>query len=215
LPIQTSNPRQALAVSALLIQLVAKGGLIAILVTMAGESAGIPISSEIVVPLGGSLAAAGLLPFAGVVLAATAGNIIGSVVAFYLSRRYGAAVVTRYGHRVGLHEGHLRLAERFFARFGLLAVFIGRLLPVVRTYISFPAGLSRMGWGPFLAATIVGCVPWNLALAYAGLQLGRRYDLVEHYVGPFVVPAAIVVVILLGIAYWVGRGMRSQVDSSP
>jgi membrane protein DedA with SNARE-associated domain len=212
LPGSNSTAPQVLAVSALLVQLVAKGGLIAILLTMAAESAGIPISSEIVVPLGGSLAAAGLLSFAGVVLAATAGNLIGSSIAFGLSRRYGATVVTRYGRRVGLHEGHLELAERFFARFGLFAVFVGRLLPVVRTYISFPAGLARMGWVPFLAATTLGCLPWNLALAYAGLQLGRRYDLVEHYVGPFVVPAAIVAVILLGIAYWLGRTLRPQVN---
>jgi membrane protein DedA with SNARE-associated domain len=191
--------------TALLIDLVAKGGLIAIVLTMAGESAGIPISSEVVVPLGGSLAAAGILPFAGVVLAATAGNLIGSVVAFSLSRRYGATLVIRYGRRVGLDQGHLDLAERFFDRFGLAAVFIGRLLPVVRTYISFPAGLSRMGWVPFLAATTAGCVPWNFALAYAGLLLGRQYGLVEHTLGPFVVPAAIVVVVLLVVAYVLGR----------
>ncbi len=200
--------------SGLLIQLVARGGLVAILAMMAAESAGIPLSSEIVVPLGGSLAAGGILSFGGVVLAASAGNVVGSVFAFYVARRYGATLVTRYGRRVGLHEGHLALADRFFARFGLLAVFLGRLVPVVRTYISFPAGLSRMAWGPFLGATVLGCIPWNLALAFAGLQLGRRYGLVEHYVGPFVVPAAIGVVILLAIAYWVGRTARSQSDSS-
>ena len=188
-----------------LVQLVAKGGLAAILATMAAESAGIPISSEIVVPLGGSLAAAGLLSFAGVVIAATAGNLIGSSVAFYLTRRYGATLVMRYGRRVGLHQGHLELAERFFGRFGLIAVFIGRLLPIVRTYISFPAGLSRMGWAPFLLTTFAGCLPWNLALAYAGLQLGRHYDQVEHYLGPLVVPAAIGVLALLVIAYMVGQ----------
>jgi membrane protein DedA with SNARE-associated domain len=195
-------------VTAFLIDLVARGGLIAILLTMAGESAGLPISSEIVVPLGGSLAAAGILPFGGVVLAATAGNLIGSVVAFALTRRYGGRLLTRHGRRVGLHEGHLALAERFFDRFGLLAVFVGRLLPIVRTYISFPAGLSRMGWTPFLAATTLGCIPWNLALAYAGLQLGRHYDQVERYLGPFLIPAAIGVVALLVIAYVLGQRHR-------
>jgi membrane protein DedA with SNARE-associated domain len=192
-------------VTALLIDLVARGGLIAILLTMAGESAGLPISSEIVVPLGGSLAAAGILSFSGVVVAATAGNLIGSVVAFALARRYGPALLTRYGGRVGLHQGHLELAERFFDRFGLLAVFVGRLLPIVRTYISFPAGLSGMGWMPFLAATTIGCIPWNLALAYAGLQLGRHYDQVERALGPLLVPVAIGVVALLVTAYVLGR----------
>lgn len=191
--------------TAFLIDLVARGGLIAILLTMAAESAGIPISSEIVVPLGGALAAVGILPLAGVVLAATVGNLIGSSIAFGLSRRYGRGLVLRYGGRVGLDQGHLDLAERFFARFGVVAVFAGRLLPVVRTYISFPAGLSRMRWAPFLMATTAGCVPWNLALAYAGLLLGRQYGLVERALGQFVLPAAIGVVVLLAVLYLLGR----------
>jgi membrane protein DedA with SNARE-associated domain len=84
-------------------------------------------------------------------------------------------------------------------------VFVGRLLPVVRTYISFPAGLSRMGWVPFLLATAAGCIPWNLALAYAGLLLGRQYGLVEGALGPLVVPAAIGAILLLAVVYGLGR----------
>jgi len=197
-------------VTALLVTLVANGGLVAIFLTMAAESAGIPISSEVVVPLGGSLAAAGILPFAGVVLAATAGNLAGSAAAFALARRYGSALVLRYGGRVGLDRGHLVLAERFFGRFGPAAVFVGRLLPVVRTYISFPAGLSRMGWGTFLLATVGGCVPWNLALACAGLLLGRQYGLVDRVLGPLVVPVAIAVVVLLAVAYFLGRRVGAR-----
>jgi membrane protein DedA with SNARE-associated domain len=196
--------------TALLVQLVAKGGLAAIFLTSLAGNAGIPISSEVVVPLGGSFAAAGLLSFAGVVIVATAGNLIGSVIAFYLARRYGALVLIRYGKRVGLHEGHLELANRFFERFGLVAVFGCRLLPIVRTYISFPAGLSRMGWTPFLVTTIAGSLLWNLPLAWAGLQLGRHYDLVEHYLGPLAIPAAIVVVALVVVAYLVGQRMSSH-----
>jgi membrane protein DedA with SNARE-associated domain len=194
----------------LLVWLVEKGGLAAILATMTAESAGIPISSEIVVPLGGSLATGGLLTFTGVVLAATAGNLAGSAIAFFLARRYGAALLTGYGRRVGLNRGHLELADRFFGRYGLLAVFVGRLLPVVRTYISFPAGLSSMRWAPFIAATLLGCIPWNLGLAFAGLQLGRHYDLVDRYVGPLVLPAAIAIVALLVIAYVLGRRWRRE-----
>jgi membrane protein DedA with SNARE-associated domain len=201
--------------TAFLVQLVAKGGLAAILLTSLAGTAGIPISSEVVVPLGGSFAAAGVLSFGGVVAAATIGNLIGSVIAFYLARRYGALLMIRYGKRVGLHEGHLELANRFFERFGLAAVFIGRLLPIVRTYISFPAGLSQMGWTPFLVTTIAGCLPWNLALAWAGLQLGRHYDLVEHYLGPLVIPAAIGVVALLAIAYVVGQRIGTHEHTKP
>jgi len=198
-------------VSAWLIQLVGSGGLLAILVTMAGESAGVPISSEVIVPLGGALAAAGHLPFWGVVAAATAGNLAGSVIAYLLTRRYGERVVlSRFGRRLGLSRGHLRLAHLLFDRFGLWAVFFGRLLPVVRTYISFPAGIStiRLGW--FTVATIAGALPWNLGLAYAGLKLGQNYGVVGKYLGPAVIPLAIIVVALLAAGWWFGRRMDSE-----
>src|SRR5712692_2685552 len=133
--------------TASLTHLVATYGLIAIFVTMAGESCGLPISSEVVVPLGGALASQGRLSFAMVVAVSSLANLTGSLIAFYLTRRYGERVVlSRAGRWFGLHRGHLRIAHRFFGRFGLWAVFIGRLLPIVRTYISFPAGLSKIGY---------------------------------------------------------------------
>src|SRR3979411_1544860 len=144
-----------------IIQIISAGGILAIFVTMAAESAGIPISSEIVVPLGGALASQGSLPFVAVVVAAPLGNLVGSLVAFWLTQRYGRAVILGPGRRLGFSEGHLRLAERFFERFGSIAVFVGRLLPVVRTYISFPAGLSRMGVTRFATLTLLGSIPWN------------------------------------------------------
>src|SRR6202165_914093 len=161
-----------------LISLVGSLGYIAIFVTMAAESAGLPISSEIVVPLGGALASQGKLGLGGnavelvlVVLVSSLANLAGSLVAFWLTRRYGERVVlSRAGRRVGLSRGHLRLANRFFDRFGLWAVFVGRLLPIVRTYISFPAGLSRIDYLRFTLATVAGAVAWKFALAYAGYK---------------------------------------------
>src|SRR3979409_487872 len=145
--------------------LVASWGLIAIFVTMAAESAGIPISSEIVVPLGGYLASQGRLNFVLVVAVSTAANLVGSLIAFYLTRRYGERVVlSRAGRLLGLSRGHLRLANRFFGRFGLWAVFVGRLLPLVRTYISFPAAISKMGYVWFSVATMAGAIPWNFVI---------------------------------------------------
>jgi membrane protein DedA with SNARE-associated domain len=79
------------------------------------------------------------------------------------------------------------------------------LLPIVRTYISFPAGLSKIGYVRFTLATMAGAIPWNLALAYAGLQLGNNYQSVAATMGPFAIPLAILVVILLGVAWWFGR----------
>lgn len=188
-----------------LIQIVSAGGLLAIFVLMAAESAGIPISSEIVVPLGGALASQGKLSFAGVVITSSIGNLGGSLVAYLLVRRYGEGLILGPGRRVGLTAGHLRLANRFFARFGLLAVFAGRLLPIVRTYISFPAGLSRITVLPFTGATILGAIPWNFALAFAGFKLGQNYERVARALGPFTIPIAAIVVLLLIAAYYFGR----------
>jgi membrane protein DedA with SNARE-associated domain len=189
-----------------LINIVGTWGYLAILVTMAGESAGLPISSEIVVPLGGALASQGKLNFVLVVLVASLANLFGSLIAFYLSRRFGERVVlSRFGRRLGLSRGHLKLANRFFARVGLWAVFVGRLLPIVRTYISFPAGISKIGYVRFTLATMAGAIPWNLVLAYAGFQLGKNYASVAATMSPFVIPIAIGVVVLLGVAWWFGR----------
>jgi membrane protein DedA with SNARE-associated domain len=192
-------------VSSFLIRLISVGGIPTIFLTMAAESAGIPISSEIVVPLGGALASQGRLSFVLVVAAATLGNLVGSLVAFLLMRRYGRTLVLGPGRRLGLSEGHLRLAERFFERFGSLAVFIGRLLPVVRTYISFPAGLGKMSVVRFSVLTLLGSIPWNLGLAYAGYRLGRDYQAIEHTIGVFTIPLAVLVLILIGVVYVLGR----------
>src|SRR6267143_978557 len=146
--------------TASLTHLVATYGLIAIFLTMAGESCGLPISSEVVVPLGGALASQVKLSFVLVVAVSSLANLAGSLIAFYLTRRFGERVVlSRAGRWIGLHRGHLRMANRFFGRFGLWAVFLGRLLPIVRTYISFPAGLSRMTYPWFSVVTLAGAIP--------------------------------------------------------
>jgi membrane protein DedA with SNARE-associated domain len=196
-----------------LIQLITAGGLVAIFLTMAAESAGIPISSEIVVPLGGALASQGKLSFIGVVIAASAGNLLGSLIAYLLVRRYGETLILGPGRKVGLTAGHLRLAKRFFERWGLFAVFAGRLLPIIRTYISFPAGLSQIRLLPFTLATVLGAIPWNLALAYAGYKLGQNYERVSGILGPFTVPIAIMVVVLVVLAYYYGRRLGEETIS--
>lgn len=197
--------------TAWLISLVGAWGLPAIFVTMTAESAGVPISSEIVVPLGGALASQGKLNLVLVIAVASLANLTGSLIAFWLTRRYGERIVlSRLGRRLGLSRGHLRLANRFFARFGLWAVFVGRLLPIVRTYISFPAGVSKIGYVRFVLATLAGAIPWNFALAYAGYKLGQQYETVAKDISPFVIPIALVVVILLAAAWWFGRQLGEE-----
>ncbi|HEX6350482.1 MAG TPA: DedA family protein [Candidatus Dormibacteraeota bacterium] len=193
-----------------LTHLVETWGLLAIFVTMAGESAGLPISSEIVVPLGGALAAAGKLSFAGVVAAASLGNLAGSLVAFWVTKRYGERILLGPGRRVGIRPGHVVLANRFFNRYGVWAVFLGRLLPVIRTYISFPAGLSSIRVGTFILATLAGAIPWNLALAFAGLKLGQHYGDIGRLLGPLTIPLAIVLLVVVALVYWFGRRLGEE-----
>src|SRR5882672_6186746 len=204
-----------------LISLVSTWGFVAIFITMAGESAGLPISSEIVVPLGGALASQAKLGLGGtlvelivVVAVSSLANLTGSLIAFYLTRRFGERVIlSRAGRWMGLSKGHLRLANRFFDRWGLWAVFLGRLLPIVRTYISFPAGLSRIGAVRFTLATLAGAIPWNFALAYAGFKLGQHWEEVATALGPFAIPIAIGVVIALGVAWWFGRRLGEDEEA--
>ena len=194
-----------------LISLIGTWGLPAIFVTMTAESAGVPISSEVVVPLGGALASQGKVNLVLVILVASLANLAGSLIAFWLTRRYGERVVmSRFGRWLGLSRGHLKLADRFFSRFGLWAVFVGRLLPIVRTYVSFPAGVSKIGYARFTTATMAGAIPWNFALAYAGYKLGQHYETVAATLGPFAIPIAIGVVILLVVAWWFGRKLGEE-----
>ena len=205
-----------------LISLVSAWGYIAIFVLMVGESAGLPISSEVVVPLGGALAFTQKLGLGGpvielilVVAIASLANLTGSLIAFYLTRRYGEAVVlSRFGRWMGLSKGHLRLANRFFNRWGLWAVFFGRLLPIVRTYISFPAGLSKIGYVKFIVVSLLGAIPWNAGLAYAGYLAGQHWEQVATTVSPFAIPMAIVVVIILAAAWWFGRRLGEEEEAN-
>jgi membrane protein DedA with SNARE-associated domain len=116
---------------------------------------------------------------------------------------------------LGLSRGHLRLANRFFDRWGLWAVFFGRLLPIVRTYISFPAGLSKLGYVKFTVVTLLGATPWNFGLAYAGYLLGQNYQKVAAYLAPVLIPAVIAVVIILAAAWWFGRRLGEDESAKP
>jgi membrane protein DedA with SNARE-associated domain len=204
-----------------LISLVSAWGYIAIFVTMVGESAGLPISSEVVVPLGGALASLNKLGLGApavqlilVVAVASLANLCGSLIAFYLTRRFGETVVlSRFGRWMGLSKGHLRLANRFFDKWGLWAVFFGRLLPIVRTYISFPAGLSKIGYVRFIVVSLLGAIPWNAGLAYAGYLAGQHWEQVAATVSPFAIPMAIVVVIILAAAWYFGRRLGEEEEA--
>lgn len=196
-----------------LVGLVASYGLLGILVLMAAESCGLPFPSEVIMPVGGALVAAGHLPLIPVVLAGTAGNLLGSWVAYWLAARFGEPLLLGPGRWVGFSRSHLELAQRWFARYGLLAVFFSRILPVVRTYISFPAGLARVRLGPFSVLTLVGALPWCAALTAAGYFLGAKYDRISGPIEKIAIGFAVLVAIALVV--WFVRGRRRQATENP
>ena len=185
---------------------VASYGLVAVFVLMAAESCGLPFPSEVIMPTAGLLAASGQMNLAAAIVVGAFGNLVGSLIAYLLAARFGEPLLLGPGRYVGIRRHHLELADGWFQRWGLVAVFFGRLLPVIRTYISFPAGLARVELARFSLLTFAGALPWCAALAYAGYALGRNYDRIS---GP-VEKSAIVIALLVAVALviWYLRGRR-------
>ena len=184
------------------------GGIAAVLILMAVESCGIPFPSEVIMPVAGYFAATGRLNLVAVIIAGTVGNLIGSLAAYWLARRFGRPLLLGPGRRVGISPRHLDLADHWFERYGLPAVFFGRLLPVIRTYISFPAGLARIQPVWFAVLTFAGALPWCIALALVGYQIGANYDRVSGPIGKAAIVLAVLVV--LGLVAWYIRGRRAR-----
>ena len=151
-------------------------GYLGVVILMAIESACIPLPSEIVMPFAGYLASIGKFSLVGAATMGAIGCNIGSTLAYVIAAKGGRRAIERWGTYIFIRPAELAQTERFFARYGAMAVFVGRLLPVVRTFISFPAGLARMPMLRFQVYTFLGSWPWCLALAYVGYVLGKRWD---------------------------------------
>jgi membrane protein DedA with SNARE-associated domain len=147
-----------------------------IVLLMAIESACIPLPSEIIMPFAGYLVQRGEMTLHGAALAGAIGCVVGSVPAYYLGMLGGRPLIERFGRYILISHRDLDLADRLFKRWGQWVVFGGRLLPVVRTFIAFPAGVSRMPMGKFIVYTFVGSYPWCLVLAWVGAKLGQAWD---------------------------------------
>ncbi len=156
-------------------------GLFAVFGLMLLESMGVLIPSEAISPFAGYLVSRGQMGFFGAVAAGVLGNLVGSWVAYFVGLWGGRELWFRYGRYVGVRAHHLKVAERWFDRYGEFAVLVSRCLPVVRTFISFPAGTARMNLAKFSFYTFVGCVPWVLALTYLGYYLGENWEEVGRF----------------------------------
>ncbi len=185
----------------------------AIFVLMVLESACVPIPSEVTMLFGGALVSATILApeqqlgFWEVALAGTAGNVVGSWLAYWAGYAGGRPLIDRWGRYLLIRPHEVDRAHDWFERRGELAVFGGRLLPVVRTFISLPAGVVRMGFWRFTLYTVLGCLPWCLLLTWLGYLLGERWETVERIIRPF---AWAIAVAVLGAGIWF---IRSRIRS--
>jgi membrane protein DedA with SNARE-associated domain len=187
---------------------ITSSGYAAIFLLMLAESACIPIPSEVTMLVAGVLAAEGKLSLAAVIIVGTLGNVAGSYIAWGVGRTGGRAVLGKFGRLILIRDEDLDRAERWFARRGELAVFVGRLVPVVRTFISLPAGVAEMPAGRFGLYTVLGCLPWTAALASLGYAVGSSWHSI--YRGFKGVTYVVVAVAVVAIALFYIRRIRQR-----
>jgi membrane protein DedA with SNARE-associated domain len=199
------------SVSAWVVGVIAALGYGGIIVLMAIESACIPLPSEITMPFAGYLVATGRFNLQLVALAGALGCLLGSYAAYYVGASGGRWLLEHYGRFVLITPHELEIADRFFDRWGGPTVFWSRLLPVVRTFIALPAGVSRMRILPFTLYTLAGSYLWCLALAFAGMELGDHWRALGPYFHRFDSAIAVLLIVIAGLAvYRRLSGMRTD-----
>ena len=181
-----------------------------LLFLMGVESAAIPFPSELIMPLagwlliqeqGGSVWLVAMAGFYGAL-----GNLLGSWVAYWVSRVGGRPLLRKYGRYILVTQDEVDRAEVWFTKYGELTVFVSRMLPVVRTFISVPAGIARMNIWRFSIYTFIGSYPWSVGLAYGGFKLGENWEDLREVMRPFDIP--IVLVVVAAIAWFVYRRIK-------
>lgn len=200
-------------------------GYVGVGLAVALETIVAPIPSEVILPMAGwkvsqSAADASVLePLTGLpwniplaVLLATVGSVAGAVVGYYIGAWGGRPLLDRYGRYVGIGAEDLDRADRWFERWGTWAVFFGRMVPLVRTFVSYPAGISRMPMGRFLVYSTLGSLPWNAALIYAGFVVGENYDQIEAAIKPYeyVIYVVVLAIVAAVVIRWLlGKRRRA------
>ena len=196
-------------ISAFIIATISLLGYGGVVLLMAIESACIPLPSEIIMPFSGYLVSRGEMNLWLVGLAGAVGCVLGSMVAYWVGMYGGRPLIERYGRYLLISHHDLDLADRWFAKYGEIIVFVSRLLPAIRTFIAFPAGVARMNVPRFIIYTFAGSLPWCIGLAYVGQKLGEQWDkdprlktLFHRF--DFVIGALIVI----AAAWWIWRHLR-------
>ena len=175
------------------------------------ESACIPLPSEVIMPFSGYLVYTGRFSLWAVSVAGAIGCVVGSLAAYWVGMYGGRPLIEKYGRYVLISRRDLDLADKWFARYGEWIVFTSRLLPVIRTFIAFPAGVARMNLTRFVLYTFAGSLPWCLALAYVGQRLGEQWDkndALKSWFHRF--DFVIGIIVVLSVAWWVLRHLKES-----
>jgi len=196
-------------VTAFVIATISTLGYGGIVLLMAIESACIPLPSEIIMPFSGYLVYTGRFNIWLVAVAGAFGCVVGSLAAYWVGMYGGRPLIEKYGKFVLVSRHDLDLADRWFDRFGEVIVFVSRLLPAIRTFIAFPAGIARMNLKKFVIYTFAGSLPWCLGLAYVGQKLGEQWDKDPRLKTLFHrFDFVIGIVIVLAAAWWIWRHLK-------
>ncbi|WP_158794080.1 DedA family protein [Granulicella sp. L60] len=201
---------------ALLVGAIAAGGYASVILLMAIQSACIPIPSEVIMPLAGWALAHTQLDLILLATVASLASNLGSIPAYWVGARGGRPMVERYGSYLLLSRHDLDRVDSFFARFGSIAVLIGRMLPIVRTFIAFPAGVAKMNQLRFHIYTFIGSWPWCYALAYIGMKLGAQWNTNPEFKAVFHrFHLAVEAVLLGGIIWFVVSHWKNRIRTEP
>jgi membrane protein DedA with SNARE-associated domain len=195
--------------SGFIVAIISAMGYSGVILLMAIESACIPLPSEIIMPFSGYLVSTGQLNLWAVGVAGAVGCVLGSLVAYWVGMYGGRPVIEKYGRYVLLSRHDLDIADRWFANHGEAIVFVSRLLPAIRTFIAFPAGVARMNLKRFIIYTFAGSLPWCLGLAYIGQKLGEQWnkdDTLKTWFHRF--DFVIGIVGALAVAWWIWRHVK-------
>jgi len=197
-----------------LVYFISRYWVLGIVATMALESTLVPIPSEIVMPYSGYVAYlnSSVIMVVEAVIAGTLGNLLGSLLAYYLGLKVGKPMLLKYGKYFLVTRDKLKYAEKLFSKYGDYAVFFGRLMPAVRTVISFPAGVFKMNLSKFILLTVVGSIPWNTALVLLGYCLGPSWTILEKYF--HLLDIVVIVGALVVIVYFLYKLRSSNAHST-
>jgi len=191
----------------IVIDIISALGYLGVFLAMAVESACIPLPSEIIMPFSGYLVYTGEFNLLLVGVVGAAGNLAGSLLAYWVGARGGRPLIEKYGKYVLLSHHDLDVADRWFSRYGRSTVFFTRLMPVIRTFISFPAGISRMKLSTFSLYTFMGALPWSIFLAYVGYKMGANWDTLGGYFHK--ADILIGILIVAGMVWYVWRHINN------